>query len=351
MISKVNKYKKAGVDINSGNQFVKLIKKKVFKTHIKGSLKDLSSFGGFFNISSLNYKEPLLISATDGVGTKIKIAQNLKKYNTLGIDLVAMSVNDILVHGGKPIFFLDYIAVEKLNKKIGLEIIDGICKGCKIAECSLLGGETAEMPGIYQKNDFDLAGFAVGIVEKKKLITGKNIKEGDCVFGLKSSGFHSNGYSMIRYILKKKKISYKKKIISKNSIGDFLIKPTKIYSKIISKLLVTNGINGMCHITGGGIIENIPRIIPNGLGIDFNNHNWKLSSIFNWFRKQGNLSFEEMLKVFNCGIGMIIICKKNKAKNIISILNKEKESFFYLGKIIKSKKRIDCRLLKEKWEI
>ena len=351
MVSKVNKYKNAGVDINVGNQFVKLIKKKVFKTHIKGSLKDLSSFGGFFNLSSLNYKEPLLISATDGVGTKIKIAQNLKKYNTLGIDLVAMSVNDILVHGGKPIFFLDYIAVEKLNKKIGLEIIDGICKGCKIAGCSLLGGETAEMPGIYKKNDFDLAGFAVGVVEKKKLITGKTIKEGDVVIGLKSSGFHSNGYSMIRYILKKKKIGYQKKIINKNSIGDLLIKPTKIYSKIILKLLNKNGINGMCHITGGGIIENIPRIIPNGLGINFYNHNWKLPNIYNWFKEQGNLSFKEMLKVFNCGIGMIVILKKNRAKTIISQLNKEKEPYFYLGKIIKNKKKVDLKFLKEKWQI
>ena len=211
MVSKVNKYKKAGVDINSGNQFVKLIKKKVFATHTKGAVKDLNSFAGFFNLSELKYKHPLLLSSADGVGTKIKIAQDLKKYNSLGIDLVAMCVNDILVHGGKPIFFLDYIAVEKLNKKIALEIIDGIAKGCKESNCSILGGETAEMPGLYKKNDFDLAGFAVGIIEKKDLITGKNIRENDIVIGLKSSGFHSNGFSLIRYILKKKELIIKKK--------------------------------------------------------------------------------------------------------------------------------------------
>ena len=217
MKKKVNKYKKAGVDINEGNNFIKLIKKKVFSTHTKGAVKDLNSFAGFFDLSNLKYKNPMLISSADGVGTKIKIAQDLKKYNSIGIDLVAMCVNDILVHGGKPIFFLDYIAVEKLNKKIALDIIDGISIGCKKANCSILGGETAEMPSLYKKNGFDLAGFAVGIIEKKNLIKGKNISEGDAVIGLKSSGFHSNGFSLIRYILKKKKIDYKKKNIKSNN--------------------------------------------------------------------------------------------------------------------------------------
>ena len=211
MKRKVNKYNKAGVNIDEGNNFIKLIKKKVFATHTKGAVNDLNSFAGFFDLSILKYKNPLLISSADGVGTKIKIAQDLKKYNSIGIDLVAMCINDILVHGGKPIFFLDYIAVEKLNKKIALDIIAGISKGCKEANCSILGGETAEMPGLYKKNDFDLAGFAVGIIEKKNLITGKNIRENDIVIGLKSSGFHSNGFSLIRYILKKKKLIIKKK--------------------------------------------------------------------------------------------------------------------------------------------
>ena len=211
MISKVNKYKKAGVNIDAGNNFIRLIKKKVFATHTKGTVKNLGLFGGFFDISQLHYKQPLLIGVADGVGTKIKIAKDLGKYNTLGIDLVAMCINDILVHGGKPLFFLDYIAVEKLNKKIALDIIDGISKGCKNAGCAILGGETAEMPGLYRKNDFDLAGFAVGILEKKNLITGKDIREGDIAIGLKSSGFHSNGFSLIRYILKKRELIIKKK--------------------------------------------------------------------------------------------------------------------------------------------
>ena len=347
MVLKVNKYKQAGVNINAGNNFIKLIKKKVFNTHTKGAIKDLSSFGGFFDLSLLKYKQPLLIAAADGVGTKIKIAQDLNKFHTIGIDLVAMCVNDILVHGGKPLFFLDYIAVEKLNKKIGLQIIDGIRKGCKESDCSLLGGETAEMPGIYKKNDFDLAGFAVGIIEKKRLITGKNIKEGDVVIGLKSSGFHSNGFSLIRHILKKKKISYKKKISNQvKNIGDFLLKPTKIYSKIILDLEKNKLIHGMCHITGGGIIDNFPRILPKNLGLDLTNNNWEIPYIYKWFQKQGNISLKEMLKVFNCGIGMIIVCKPEKKTQVINRLKSKKEPFFLLGKIIKNKKKIDINHLK-----
>ena len=351
MKRKVNKYKKAGVNIDEGSNFIKSIKKKVFATHIKGSVNDLSLFAGFFDISVLKYKNPLLLSSADGVGTKIKIAQDLKKYNSIGIDLVAMCVNDILVHGGKPIFFLDYIAVGKLNKKVSLEIIDGISKGCKEAGCSILGGETAEMPGLYKKKDFDLAGFAVGIIEKKNLITGKNIRENDIVIGLKSSGFHSNGFSLIRYILKKKKINYKKKISNEiKNLGNFLLKPTRIYSKIILELEKNKLIDGACHITGGGIINNLPRILPRNLGLNFKNHNWVLPYIYKWFKEQGNMSFEEMLKVFNCGIGMIIICKPNKQKLVIRKLKNKKEPFILLGKIVKNKGKIDINYLKKRWE-
>ena len=351
MKQKVNKYKKAGVNIDKGNNFIKSIKKKVFSTHIKGTIKDLNSFAGFFDLSLLKFKNPLLISSTDGVGTKIKIAQDLKKYNTLGIDLVAMCVNDILVHGGKPLFFLDYIAVEKLNKKIALEIIDGISKGCKDANCSILGGETAEMPGLYKKNDFDLAGFSVGIIEKKDLITGRNIKEGDVVIGLKSSGFHSNGFSLIRYILKKKKISYKAKISNQiTNLGNFLLKPTKIYSKIIQELKKNKLIDGACHITGGGIVDNLPRILPKNHGLNFDNHNWDLPYIYRWFKEQGGISFDEMLKVFNCGVGMIIICKPKKKELVIKKLRNKKEPFFILGKVVRNNGKIDINRLKEKWE-
>ena len=352
MKQKVNKYKKAGVDIDRGTDFVNTIKKKVFSTHTKGTIKDLSSFAGFFDLSKLKYKNPLLISSTDGVGTKIKIAQDLKKYNSIGIDLVAMCINDILVHGGRPIFFLDYIAVEKLNKKIALEIIDGISKACKESNCSILGGETAEMPGLYKKNDFDLAGFAVGIVEKKNLITGKNIKEGDVVIGLKSSGFHSNGFSLIRYILNKKKISYKKKISNQiKNLGNFLLRPTKIYTNIILELEKNKLIEGACHITGGGITDNMPRILPKNLGLDFKNSNWILPDIYKWFKKQGEISFDELLKVFNCGVGMIIICKPEKKELLIKKLKKKNEPFFILGKVAKNNGKIDTSYLKKVWKL
>tara|TARA_B100000686_G_scaffold345924_1_gene431411 strand:+ start:32 stop:1090 length:1059 start_codon:yes stop_codon:yes gene_type:complete len=351
MSKKVNKYKKAGVNINEGNKFVKLIKKKIFSTHNKGAIKDLGSFAGFFDISILKYKNPILLSATDGVGTKIKIAQDLNKYKWIGEDLVAMCLNDILVHGGKPIFFLDYIAVAKLKKKMAVEIIDGIVKGCKGSRCSILGGETAEMPGLYKNDDFDLAGFAVGIVEKKNLITGSNIKEGDEVFGLKSTGFHSNGFSLIRYILKKKKISYKKKISKEIvNLGEFLLKPTKIYTKIISELTKDNLVNGICHITGGGIIDNLPRILPKKLGLNFENHNWKLPYIYKWFKNQGDISFDEMLKVFNCGIGMIITCSPKNKKIVLRKLKNKNEPFFNLGKIVRNNGKIELNYLKKDWE-
>ena len=351
MILKVNKYKKAGVNINEGNNFVKLIKNKVFSTHKKGAIKDLGSFAGFFDLSVLKYKNPLLISSTDGVGTKIKVAQELNKYNSLGIDLVAMCINDILVHGGNPLFFLDYIAIDKLDKKKALQIIDGIANGCKQSNCSILGGETAEMPGLYKKGDFDLAGFAVGIIEKKNLITGKKIKKGDIVLGLKSSGFHSNGYSLIRYIMKKKKIGYKKRISKKiNNLGEFLIKPTKIYSKVILALTKERLIDGACHITGGGITDNLPRILPKELGMDFKNSNWFLPEIFKWFKEQGDMSFDETIKVFNCGIGMVIICKPNKKNIFIKKLKKLNEPFLFLGKVVENKGKIDTNFLKKKWE-
>ena len=241
-MSKINSYKKAGVNINTGNLFIKKIKQVVLSTHIKGTIKNFGLFGGFFDISKLNYKKPMLISSADGVGTKIKIAEDLKRFDTIGIDLVAMCINDVLVHGAKPIFFLDYMATGKLNIRNARKIINGICKGCKEAKCSLIGGETAEMPGIYKKND---------------LITGQNIKSGDIVIGLKSAGFHSNGYSLIRHILKKRNISYNTRINSKiKNLGQFLLTPTKIYAKIIlslTKKKLLNGISIQMKLYGNGI--------------------------------------------------------------------------------------------------
>ena len=350
-MSKVNNYKKAGVNIDTGNLFVKKIKRIVLSTHIKGTMKNFGLFGGFFDISKLNYQKPILISSADGIGTKIKIAQELKIYDTIGIDLVAMCMNDILVHGARPIFFLDYIAVNKLNTRNAQKVIKGICKGCKEVKCSLLGGETAEMPGIYKKNDFDLAGFGVGIIEKRNLITGQNIKSGNIIIGLKSSGFHSNGYSLIRHILKKKKISYNTKVNPKiKNLGQFLLTPTKIYSKIILSLTKKKVLNGISHITGGGIIENLPRVVPKGLSVNFENHNWKLPYIFKWISEKGNIEFNEMLRVFNCGIGMIIFCNPKKLNIIQNILSDQKESFIYLGRVTKNKKKIQLKNLEESWK-
>ena len=350
-MSKINSYKKAGVNINAGNLFIKKIKQVVLSTHIKGTIKNFGLFGGFFDISKLNYKKPMLISSADGVGTKIKIAEDLKRFDTIGIDLVAMCINDILVHGAKPIFFLDYVATGKLNIRNAVKIINGICKGCKEAKCSLIGGETAEMPGIYKKNDFDLAGFGVGIIEKNDLITGQNIKSGDIVIGLKSSGFHSNGYSLIRHILKKRNISYNTRVNSKiKNLGQFLLIPTKIYTKIILSLTKKKLLNGISHITGGGIIENLPRILPKGLSIDFKTHNWKLPYIFKWISDNGNIKFNEMLRVFNCGIGMTIFCSSKKLNIIQNILSNQKENYIYLGRVTKNRKKIQLKNLKESWK-
>ena len=352
MISKVNNYKRAGVNIDTGNLFIKRIKRHVLSTYVKGTTKNFGLFAGFFDIARLNYKKPLLVSSADGVGTKIKIAQDLKKYDSIGIDLVAMCVNDIIVHGAKPLFFLDYIAVNKLNIKNAEKIIMGISKGCKYANCSLLGGETAEMPGLYKKNDFDLAGFGVGIIEKEDLITGKKIKPGDVVYGLKSSGFHSNGYTLIRNIIKKKKISYNYSINSKiRNLGKFLLNPTRIYSKIILSLTKKKLLNGISHITGGGIIDNIPRVLSKGLSIDFQDHDWELPYIFKWFSDKGNINTEEMLRVFNCGIGIIIFCNSKKRKIVENLLHSQKENPIYLGKVIKNKKKIQINNLKKKWQI
>ena len=350
--SKSNQYIDAGVNIDRGNELVKRIKKNISSTHIKGSMKNFGLFGGFFDISNLGYKQPILISSADGVGTKLQVAKDLKKYDSIGIDLVAMCMNDVLVHGAKPIFFLDYIALEKLNISNVQKIINGICLGCKQAKCSLLGGETAEMPGLYKKNDFDLAGFGVGIVEKKNIITGKKIKYKDAIIGLKSSGFHSNGYSLIRHVLKKKKVKYNHKVNNQiTNLGKFLLKPTKIYSEIILKLNEKNLLSGISHITGGGIIDNIPRILPKNLSVNFQDHKWDLPYIFRWFANLGNIGIEEMLRVFNCGIGMVLFCNQKNEKKLLEVLKKNKESFVHLGYVSKNKKKIDIENLKKTWEI
>jgi len=334
-------YKSSGVNIASANKLVKHIaniskKTENFGSNLK-SFKNIGGFGSVFDFSKLKMKEPLIISCTDGVGTKIELANEIKKYNTIGIDLVAMSVNDLIVQGAKPLFFLDYISVNKLNPSKFKKILYGITKGCLLSKCSLVGGETAEMPGTYGNNKFDLAGFAVGAVEKEKLIQTKKIKDNNLILAIPSSGIHSNGFSLIRHLIKKKKINLKKKYISNLTIGEELLRPTRIYVKNILELNKKNLINGCAHITGGGLIENLSRILPKNMHMNIHLNQIKTLNIFKWIKNLG-VRDSEMLKVFNCGIGFCIIIDKNKLKNVIKIFPKN-ICPYVIGNITKKSKK------------
>ena len=303
-------YKKSGVDINAADKFIKYISKISSKNNGK---KKLSSIGGFGSLTNLpkKFKNPKIVACTDGVGTKIEIANHLNKFDTIGIDLVAMSVNDLIVQGAKPLFFLDYISINKINLSKLKSIIKGIIKGCRISNCELVGGETAEMPGTYEKGKFDIAGFAVGLVDESKILKKNKIKNNDLILAVPSSGLHSNGYSLVRSIIAKKKINIKKNRYLKKE----LIKPTKIYVKEILSLINKNLINGCANITGGGLPGNIGRVIPNGYCASINLNNIKPLKIFKWLKKN-NIEDKEMLKTFNCGVGFCLIIKpKNQKKN------------------------------------
>ena len=332
-----NTYKKSGVNMATANKLVKYISKISRKTYKKNteakSFKNIGSFGSIFDFSSLKMNHPLIVSSTDGVGTKIELANQIKKYNTIGIDLVAMCVNDLLVQGAKPIFFLDYIAINKLKINKVKKILDGIVHGCKLAECALVGGETAEMPGTYTKNKFDLAGFAVGLVEKKNLLTKNNIKLNDIILAVPSSGIHSNGFSLIRHILKKKKNLYLPPHIKKE-----LIKPTKIYVKELNKINKKKLINGCANITGGGLLDNLNRVIPNNLSLNIDLSKIKTKSIFVWL-KNNNISDSEMLKTFNCGVGFCLITNRRNVNKIKKIFSKEYQPY-QIGFISKEKSKI-----------
>ena len=313
-----NSYKKSGVNISIANKFVnhiaKISKKNVKKTDKSFNADNIGAFGSTFDISNIKIKDPVIVSCTDGVGTKIDLANKFKKFDTIGIDLVAMCVNDLIVQGAKPLFFLDYIALGKLELKKTKKILKGILQGCKISNCKLIGGETAEMPGIYSKNKFDLAGFSVGIVSKKKILSKKNVRRDDLIFAIPSSGIHSNGYSLVRTILKRNKIS--------KNLKKELLKPTKIYSKEILQLVKKDLINSAAHITGGGLIENITRSIPNNLSINIDLSKIKTKKIFKWLKSK-NISDLEMLRTFNCGVGFCIIINKKNSKKIKKYFTKE----------------------------
>lgn len=333
-------YEDAGVNINLANQIVKEIKPLVKKTFTSGVMSDIGSFGGLFSLAGEKCEEPVLVSGTDGVGTKLKIAFNLDKHDTVGIDLVAMSVNDIITCGAKPLFFLDYISTGKLEKEKTINLIEGIVKGCKMAGCALLGGETAEMPDFYPPGEYDLAGFAVGIVDKKKIIDGKNIQEGNRIIGLASSGLHSNGFSLVRKVLlENKKYQMSDKIGGlQNTLGEELLKPTKIYVKEILDLLKKFDILGIAHITGGGLIENIPRILPEGLSVEIDASSWQRPPVFSLIQKDGNIAEQEMYRTFNMGIGMVLIVPESESEKMLVELESMNCESYIMGQVIKGNK-------------
>ena len=326
-------YKKSGVDINAADKFVKFISN--ISTRKKGK-KKLNNIGGFGSISNIprNLKNPKIVACTDGVGTKIEIANLLSKFDTIGIDLVAMSVNDLIVQGAKPLFFLDYISINKINLSKLKSIINGILKGCKISECSLVGGETAEMPGTYSKDKFDIAGFAVRIVEQKKILNGKKIKKDDLILAIPSSGLHSNGYSLVRNLINIKKINIKKNKFLKKE----LIRPTKIYVKEILNLINNNLLNGCANITGGGIVDNLNRILPGNLNAEIDLININPLKIFHWL-KSNNISDKEMLKTFNCGVGFCLVVSPKNLRKVIKYFSKRYRPYI-IGKICNGKKQV-----------
>lgn len=340
--SKSDIYAKAGVDITAGYKSVELIKKHIAKTNIKGVISSIGGFGGLFELDLKGIKKPVLVSGTDGVGTKLKIAFLMNKHDTIGIDCVAMCVNDIICVGAKPLIFLDYIACGKNYPEKISEIVKGISKGCVQSNCALIGGETAEMPDFYAKDEYDLAGYSTGIVDKSKIINNSLIKKGDIIIALSSSGIHSNGFSLVRKILNinNSNINNVVKELGKKSIGEILLTPTKIYVKPILKLLKKIKVKGISHITGGGFYENIPRCIPNRLCAEIEKNKIKILPIFKYIQKIGNIEDRDMFNTFNMGVGMCIIVSKKDAEKTIEILNSCKEDAYIIGKIIENKEKI-----------
>jgi phosphoribosylformylglycinamidine cyclo-ligase len=304
-------YKSAGVDIQAGNDLVDKIKDDVASSHGPNVLGNIGGFAGMFKLDK-EYKNPILVACTDGVGTKVALAQETQKLDSIGQDLVAMCVNDLIVCGAKPLFFLDYFATSKLDVNEAAVIIKSIAKACKDSGCALLGGETAEMPGHYAGNNFDLAGFSVGCVDEHKILTNKSVESGDILLGIESSGPHSNGFSLIRKIISESDLN----IDEYQHITEMALKPTHLYPSLILNLLSKYKINGMAHITGGGLTENIPRSIPKNLSVTINKSSWEMPEIFQWLQKNGNILEEEMFRVFNCGIGMVLIVDKNNSELI-----------------------------------
>ena len=325
-------YRDSGVDIDAGDELVERIKPFAKKTLREGVLSGLGGFGALFEVPK-RYREPVLVSGTDGVGTKLKLAFDLKRHDTVGIDLVAMSVNDVLVQGAEPLFFLDYFACGKLDVDTAADVIKGIAKGCEYAGCALIGGETAEMPGMYPEGEYDLAGFAVGAVEKSAVITGRDIVPGDVVLGLASSGAHSNGYSLVRKIIARAQPDLNAPFDGDKSLADAIMAPTRIYVKPMLALMATLPVKGMAHITGGGLTENVPRVLPESVKAVIGKSAWPRPKLFQWLQSEGNVAESEMHRVFNCGIGMVVVVARENAAEALRLLNAAGEKALEIGRI------------------
>ncbi|MGA2565479.1 MAG: phosphoribosylformylglycinamidine cyclo-ligase [Pseudolabrys sp.] len=332
-------YAQAGVDIDAGNRMVELIKPLVRATARAGADAEIGGFGGLFDLKPLGFKDPVLVAANDGVGTKVKIAIETGRHDTIGIDLVAMSVNDLVVQGAEPLFFLDYYACGKLEPEVGAAVVAGISVGCKEAGCALIGGETAEMPGLYQGDDYDLAGFAVGAVERGALLPRADIAEGDTIIGLASSGVHSNGYSLVRKVVAKSGLLWTAPapFDASCSLGEAILTPTRIYVKsCLAAIHATNAVKGLAHITGGGFPDNIPRVLPKGLGARIDLKRVPVLPVFKWLAGEGGIAQNEMLRTFNCGIGMIVIAAPNDAAAVAQAFTAAGEKAVIIGSAVRA---------------
>jgi phosphoribosylformylglycinamidine cyclo-ligase len=328
-------YKDAGVDIDAGNSLVERIKPVVKSTARTGSDTNIGGFGGLFDLAACGYKDPILVSGTDGVGTKLDIANKVGKHNTVGIDLVAMVVNDLIVQGAEPLFFLDYFATGKLSVDQAADVIGGIANGCKEAGCALIGGETAEMPGMYKDGDYDLAGFSIGAVERYDVLPKPGIKSGDVVLGLASSGVHSNGFSLVRHIVKQNNISYDDTVTGLGKpLGEALLTPTRIYVRSCLNAIKSGGIKALAHITGGGLTENCPRVLTDDIALEIDLSSWELPTLFKWIQATGNVADSEMLRAFNCGVGMVMIVEADKVEALKASLTQDGETVYTLGQVI-----------------
>lgn len=329
-------YREAGVDIDAGEALVEAIKPLAKSTARSGSDAGLGGFGAFFDVKAAGYRDPLLVATTDGVGTKLKVAIEAGRHDGVGIDLVAMCVNDLVVQGAEPLFFLDYFATGKLDVDAARAVIAGIADGCKQAGCALVGGETAEMPGMYAKGDYDLAGFAVGAVERDQALTGADVKEGDVVLGLASTGIHSNGFSLVRKIVGQSGLGWTEPcpFDQRKSIGETLMTPTRIYVKSALAAITAGGVKGFAHITGGGLVDNVPRVLPDTLQADIDGASWKLPAVFHWLMRTGGVPLDDMVRTFNCGIGMVAIVAPDAEARVTRVLKDHGETVHRIGTIV-----------------